>query len=351
MRYPHVFLFAASMLWVLPAHADGTAEDEARALFTEGNGLVKSGDYESALQRFRSAYERFPSVKILLNIGTVLRQLGRDAEAANAYEAYLRDPDGDPAKKPEVEKLLGEIDGRVAKLRVDLSDPDMVVLVDGEVAEKRGTSVSMRVAPGKHTIIGEKGGVAVVTKRIEVGARKEEVLAFAASTPTAGNPKTPPAETKRSFSEGIRGAAPKSDADKVQPTSSSLSHRSQFGAIARADIDGQFRGMTAAFGVSYGVAAPVDVSVVALLGREKGAEIGTNVYILQGALKPMISVGVPTFFVEGVRPGARAGVGLMWDPSRHFGAFVQASGMFFPNAPEGYHKLIFVPSIGIQPRL
>ena len=56
--------------------------------------------------------------------GTMLRQLGRNVEAAVTYEAYVADPQADPARAKDLERILGEIDAVVARLRVEVNRPD-----------------------------------------------------------------------------------------------------------------------------------------------------------------------------------------------------------------------------------
>src|SRR4051812_8099873 len=68
---------------------------DAKSLVQTGVRLLEAKDYLGALAIFKDAYSRFASVKILLNIGTTYKLLGRDAEAANAYQRYIDSPDAD----------------------------------------------------------------------------------------------------------------------------------------------------------------------------------------------------------------------------------------------------------------
>ena len=72
-------LFGVSLL-CSPVRADDASEREGRALFDKGNQRIKEGDFAGALEAFQSAYAKYPNVKILLNIGTTLRHLGRNVE-------------------------------------------------------------------------------------------------------------------------------------------------------------------------------------------------------------------------------------------------------------------------------
>ncbi len=319
------------------ARADDAAEKEARALFADGNKKIQEGNYVGALEQFRAAYAKFPSVKILLNIGTMLRQLGRDAEAYEAYETYLASPQADGKKKPEVEKLLAELAGKVGRLHVVVKGRATGLRVDGKLVKLSGSEATLRLDPGPHALSAEREGDAPVTKNVVATAGQLDEVTLVVEArhdlpPIVDVPKDNPK-------------------DEVSPEPGSMSHRGQLGAILRADIDGQSKGVVAVPGLSFGLGDYVEVSAAALLGKSKGLEPGATVLFLQGALKPMLSVAVPIFFVDGARPGVHASAGLEWDPSRHVGLFVAAGVAAFPNAPMGFDKVVFVPSVGVQPRV
>lgn len=328
-----------------PARADDAAELEARALFSSGNQHLQDGDYVGALDLFRAAHKRFPSVKILLNIGTTLRALGRYAEAADAYEAYLRDPAADPAKKGEIEKLLAELDGKVGRLKVTVEGGAAMVRVDGRVVGKPGEPVTLRVDPGPHVVSADREGVAPVSQNVTAAAGAVSALTLRFPPPSAAPPPPP----KKAPIGPAEPATPRKDT--VQPAPENRSHRMQIGAIARADVNVQHAGVVPAFGLSFGVHDHVEINAVGLVGKSKGVEPGVTAYILKGAWKPRISLGAPIFFSDGVHPGVHAAVGLQWDPIRYFGVFVDAGVSAFPNAGAGMDKVVFVPSVGLQPRL
>jgi hypothetical protein len=333
VRSPPFFAaLLGAVLLCAPARADEAAERDARALFAEGLQKMDGGDFVGALDRFRAAYARFPSVKILLNIGTMLRQLGRNAEAADAYDAYLRDPAADPAKRPEVEKLLRDLDARVAKLHVVVDDRAAIVRVDGKVVGQPGSVAQMRIEPGPHAVSAEREGAPPTVENVTAVAGQEASVTLHVVLPAAG---APPAAVRDAPAEPA-------------PT---LSHRGQFGAVARADIDGLSAGVVPAFGLAYGIGDYVEVNTCALVGKSKGVEPGVTVLFLRGAWKPRLSVAVPIFIVDGAQPGVRGAAGVQWDPVRHFGVFVDLGVAAFPSAPVGFQKVVFVPTIGVEPRL
>src|SRR3954470_12544237 len=107
-------LVAASLVAAGPAAAQPGSPPpngdkvDAKALMQSGIRLLDAKDYLGALAVFKDAYARFPSAKILLNIGTTLTLLDRKVDAANAYQKYLDAPDTDPAKRADVTAAVAE---------------------------------------------------------------------------------------------------------------------------------------------------------------------------------------------------------------------------------------------------
>ena len=163
-------LLAASRS-ALAAPAD---EKAARALFKDGNTLLESGDFVGALDKFRAAYARWPNVKILLNMAAALRKLGRFAEAADTYAQWLADPTADPARRDEVTTLLGELDAKLARIRIPVSEPPRRVTVDGRALPDE--TRELRVDPGAHVVIGEAPGSAPIVLKLELAAGESKDL-------------------------------------------------------------------------------------------------------------------------------------------------------------------------------
>jgi hypothetical protein len=364
-----VAALVAMMLCSARAGADPAAERQARALFDEGNAFVRKGDFQDALDRFQRAYALFPSVKLLLNIATMQKELGHDVEAANTYQRYLQSPAADPQKSAEVVGVLSSLDRRLGTLEVELADPALAVRLDGQLA---GEYRIARVAPGSHALTAERDGAVVVAEIVTIGAGERRKVLLKAAPPPPPAPAPAPAPPPPSAPAPGPAAAPPPPplpapaaappapivappagppADAPARSAPSLSHRTQLGAVARADIEGRGRGVAGSFGVSFGLGDHAEISASALIGRNKGVEPAVTAFILPGAVKPMITAGVPIFIVDGPRPGVRVGAGVEWDPIRYFGVFAQAAVAAFPNAPAGYDRVVFLPNAGVQGRV
>lgn len=152
-------------------------------MLTEGNQLVRRGDFAAALKRYRAAYELFASPKLLINIGTSLRHLARDAEAARVYEQYLSHPEAEPQKAAEVKALIGELEALVARLTIVLNVPDARVRVDGRLLPERSTRTTVRVDPGEHTIVAEREGRQPAVGSVQLGAGEQRTLSLTLLAP------------------------------------------------------------------------------------------------------------------------------------------------------------------------
>jgi Flp pilus assembly protein TadD len=167
-------------------------KDKAQELLTEGNRLVREGDFGAALLKYRTAFELFPSPKLLINIGTALRHTGRNAEAAATYERYLADPEADPARRAELERILADLDRLVGRLDVEAAEPDVRVSVDGQLVDLSDRHVVVRVDPGPHTVVGEKAGREASVRHLQVEAGDtERVLVVLAAPGESTEPVSP----------------------------------------------------------------------------------------------------------------------------------------------------------------
>lgn len=92
-----------------PARAqDAGVEEQAQALYADGEKAYANGDYESALQSFVAAYELIPVAGLLFNIGQCHRKLGHHEEAADFFKRYLVEETDEIGNRAEVKELAAE---------------------------------------------------------------------------------------------------------------------------------------------------------------------------------------------------------------------------------------------------
>jgi hypothetical protein len=324
------------------AYAETQAEQEARTLFREGNKRLEAQDFPAALELFRQAYERSPNPKILLNLGTTLRSLGREAEAADTYDRYLADPQADPKRRHEVEKLVREIDKRVGRVRIAVNEPGARVLLDGRsVGESRALLV-VRADPGRRAVVAEKTGFRTAAATVAVAAGGEHSVDL----------KLEPA-----------GAAPGGGVVSPEPGAGTLSITRRpkradaewwgrgFGGLLRTDVDGKFRGAAAVVGGYYAPLKFLEASVAAILGPNYGLYVGVTGLLPLGRWRPLAQLGLPLYFIDGARPGLHAALGLEWVAHRYLAFNVLVGVEHHFKLPANFEKTIFVPSLGLLVRL
>jgi hypothetical protein len=317
-----------------PESAPAGDKTDAKTLMASGLKLYGQKDYLGALAMFKEAYDRFPSSKILLNIGTTLKSLGRNVEAANTYQQFLDASDADEAKKPAVTKELAELDSKLAV--VEVKAPEGTEIQFGDEPAHPATDLSRyRLDPGQVTLHAHKDGFqpwekalglttgAVLTVNIELAAIP------APAVPTSGTTTT----------TGVRAV--------VTPEAP----RSKWGAIAVAHVDFKYKGGAGVVGVTRELIAGLQVEAAAILGPSGGAYIGARYALLHGALHPTVAAGMPMFVSSGARFGVRGAGGLEYDLTRHLALVAEVGVEHMFNPQDDVAATLFIPALGALGRL
>ncbi len=136
---------------------DPKARSLAQALMNEGVHQLKNHGYDQALANFLEAYDKFPSPKILLDIASTLRDMGRLADAANTYQRYLSDPATGAERVAEVKGLLIKLDEQLTILTLRVFPRGSDLSIDGGPYAAVGSSLLTRVRPGIHLVRVRRG--------------------------------------------------------------------------------------------------------------------------------------------------------------------------------------------------
>lgn len=309
----------------------------AKALLQSGLKLFAAKDYLGALAVFKDAYARFPSGKILLNIGTTLVKLDRPAEAANAYQGYLDSPDVDPAKRDETSRILAELDKRVGVLEITSTPSDAEIELAGEW--RPATAIKRtRVAPGELTIKARRATYKPLTRTVTARAGATETLALAlelepvATTPIpdAGEPAPGPALTRRLDTDA----------------------RSRFGGIALAHVDPSNGGAAAILGVAVTLTERVSVRAAAIVGPYFGGYAGGSVALMTGRVRPIVAVAMPMFSSDGLRFAVRGAGGVELQLTQSFAMIAELGVEHLLNPQDSVTSpTLFVPALGVSGRL
>jgi tetratricopeptide (TPR) repeat protein len=102
-----------------PALADDpvpSTDMKARKLFQAGRLAYREGQFDTAVENFRAAYELSPRAGLLFNLGMAAERARRDQEALQAYESYLK-------QEPEAHNR-SYVESRIEFLREVLADDE-----------------------------------------------------------------------------------------------------------------------------------------------------------------------------------------------------------------------------------
>lgn len=369
---------------------DPAMRTAAQALMVEGVKQLQARSYDQALANFLEAYAKFPSPKILLNIGSTLRDMGRLSDAANTYQRYLDDPATGGDRVAEVEALLVELDARLTTLHVQVTPQGSDLSIDGGPFVPVQQWLVTRVRPGLHLVrIREGDRRAELTIHGFEGEDKQvhvRVEAPPASSPTP-TPAPPPAPAARServspwLTNGTQYAAD-SGTGRVRRTRSGYAgatiapvipafemdddaaiHRRDpeqvrisSGAIAVLRIDGKLRGVAGGLGLAIS-RGRFEGDLMALRSEVTGAYLGARVRILSGFLRPYVAAGVPGFLYDDLDStklavGVRAAAGVELMINEHLS--VQGDlgyEHFFGVEDTMFEADVFVPTVGVIGRL
>jgi len=349
-----------------------TPPPAAKRLAEDGLKLFKDGRYQEAASLLIDAEKLFRAPQYSLYIGRAYVNLGKlvEARARLVDASTMTLPSGVPddvAQKFEKAKALAaaelaDLSRTIPTVRLSLGDPappvaNVQVTAGADPVQVIPEEGSFRVEmnAGEHDLQIAVLGFEPAHVHVNVALRVPDgpietlrVTLIAKPSPSPTIPSQAPSSTPP-----LSERASRSGSDKIAPPDPGpmLSHDKQLGLFARGDFQVIDGGAVAVTGLSFGLHRFVEVYAGAILGRDVGVEPGVAFYLLQGQLKPRLDLAVPIFFEDTAYVGVRAAAGAQWDPSRHFGVFLQAGGAFFPVVPGGYNQFVFLPSFGVQGRL
>src|SRR3569623_1753199 len=171
-----VALVAASVLAPSAlAQESAPAQDkkgQARAKLVEGDRLLKLGEFQQALAAFKDAYDLYPSPKIRYIFGLAYEGMGRNADALEAFDAFLvQATDASPETRERAVTARNTLLGRVGTLRVVADVEGATIVVDGRDMGKPAPAREIRLDPGPHLLLVDRGGgTATFPQRLDVAA-------------------------------------------------------------------------------------------------------------------------------------------------------------------------------------
>ncbi len=381
---------------------DPKARPLAAALMTEGVRQLRAQAYEQALANFLEAYAKFPSPKILLNIGSTLRDMGRLADAANTYQRYLADPATGTERIAEVKQLLVDLDQELTVLTLRVQPRGAEVSIDAGPFVAVGSTLQTRVRPGLHLVRVRKGAASTeLTINGFEGETKDIAAAIPEPAPTPGTPpastptSTPPARepvadhvdgwlvTGRQYATAdgssrerrvlaghggpvMTAIVPTYDVedDGTVSITDPDARRIRSGVFGVVRIDGKGRGLAGGLGLALSPLDSMELELAALKAEDWGAYAGMRVRLLTGWLRPYVGGGVPVFFFtddttmeSAVAIGVRAAGGIELKINSHLSLQADLGIEHFFNVDDVLvhgkrpDATVFVPTVGVIGRL
>ncbi|MEO8699401.1 MAG: hypothetical protein ABI867_05130 [Kofleriaceae bacterium] len=304
----------------------------AQALMIEGVRQLQNKIYDQALANFLEAYAKFPSPKILLNVASTLRDMGRGADAANTYQRYLSDPQSGSERIAEVKELLIRLDEQLTILTVRVFPHGSDISIDAGPFIPVGSTLVTRVRPGIHLVrIRNDNQTNEVSVNGFEGENKEVAAALTIAVPvmppvTATKPTAPPDNQngwlitgqyksdgtgnqrgvlKTTAGESVSAITPvfdiMGDGDVVvrSPTHDTISS----GLLGVVRIDAEGRGFAGGLGLAI-ARGRFEGDVMVLRSNVTGGYLGFRYRFLVGFLRPYAALGIPGFVFDNTVQGA-----------------------------------------------
>ena len=368
----------------------------AQALMTEGIKQLQAHAFDQALANFLEAYAKFPSPKILLNVASTLRDMGRLADAANTYQRYLTDPATGAERVAEVKALLIQLDEQLTILTVRVFPRGSDISIDGGPFIPVGSSLVTRVRTGLHLVRIRKDALAnELTVNGFDGENKEVTPTL--QMPVAAAATSPPPEPRASA-----GAAPErvdgwlvtgtqygtADAASRERTVHDAGDREVAAIVPRYDdrveaqlrdpddtidsgvlgvlrIDGKGRGFAGGLGLAI-ARGHLETEIIVLKSDEIGGYLGVRYRVLTGLFRPYVALGAPGFVfdheqlaADGVTTetakrlavGVRGAAGIELKINGHLSVQGDVGYEHFFFVDDHFEADVFVPTLGMIGRL
>jgi hypothetical protein len=159
------------------ARADGTTTDQtlAQSLFDEALRLMDQGKFSEACPKLAESQRLDPGGGTLVNLGFCREKEGKLASAWAAYNEALSQAirDGRKDRETAARANVDQLDGKVAKLAIDLSDAarhtdGIEIHLDGAAIRQAAWGVLTPIDRGDHTLVVTAPGKRDYTTKVSI---------------------------------------------------------------------------------------------------------------------------------------------------------------------------------------
>lgn len=160
----------ASVAFAPLAHAQPAV---AQKHLVEGDRAARENKWEDALAAYQTAHAASPSAATESRVANALYKLGRIVEAAEAYEALVKDRGASlfGADKKQATERLEELHGKTGTITVRANEAGATVSVDDKPVGTTPLAKPVRVLFGSRSITVKKDGFAPFQTTLEVAAK------------------------------------------------------------------------------------------------------------------------------------------------------------------------------------
>lgn len=181
------------------ARAQARTEDRvaAESLFAEARRLMQSRDYEQACAKLEASRRLEPALGTTLNLAACYERLGRTASAWAEFKSAAAEAQrvGDAARKSAAAEHAAALEPRLCRLQIDVDEPGVSVLRNGEPLSVEVLGNGIPVDPGSYRLVARAPGKLTWEQTVEVSAEGQLVevrIPALASSITSPEPTAAP---------------------------------------------------------------------------------------------------------------------------------------------------------------
>jgi hypothetical protein len=156
------------------AWAQARAEDRvaAESLFSDARRLMEAGDYAGACPKLEASRRLEAGLGTTLNLGHCYERLGRTASAWAEFKSAAAEAQkaGDAVRKATALERAAALEPRLSRLQLDVTDPDVSVLRNGDPVSPAVLGSAIPVDPGTYRLEARAPGKRSWQRSVEVAA-------------------------------------------------------------------------------------------------------------------------------------------------------------------------------------
>lgn len=204
-------LFVAVVSLPAAASAQGGSDAESvqkrvLSLVQEGKQAYQAEKYDTALQKFKSAYELKSSPSILVPMGRSAENLGRTNEALGYFRKFVETNPDKPAAEKVRERIARLEESLKATVTVSTIPKGARVRLGGENGRLLGTApLTQKLDAGTYTLFVNKEGYRKTTRELTVESKEEREVTIGLVEMPSEEPDEPMATSESTPDEPSSG--------------------------------------------------------------------------------------------------------------------------------------------------